>query len=118
MTSSSEHDPNAPQLRGRPRISVDYPVVVTGEGRIAQGIVTNLTITGCEVESPGQFPIGAHVSLRLDPPSARPLIIIALAVVRWQESDRLGIEFVRFEGTAKRQLEDMLNQREISAADE
>jgi hypothetical protein len=77
----------------------------------------NLTITGCEVESPGQFPIGAHVSLRLNPPSARPPITIALAIVRWQEHDRFGLEFVRFEGNAKEQLEDMLNQRESSSTD-
>ncbi|MBK9309113.1 MAG: PilZ domain-containing protein [Nitrospira sp.] len=115
--TSSENNPNAPQPRGRPRISVDYPAVVTSEGRIAQGIVMNLTITGCEVESPGQFPIGVHVSLRLNPPSARPPITIALAIVRWQEEDRFGLEFVRFEGHAKEQLEDMLNQRESSSTD-
>jgi len=77
----------------------------------------NLTITGCEVQSPSQFPIGAHVSIRLDPPSARPPITIALAIVRWQEHDRFGLEFVRFEGNAKEQLEDMLNQRENSSMD-
>ncbi len=77
----------------------------------------NLTIAGCEVENPGQFPIGAHVSLRLDPPSARPPITIALAIVRWQEHDRFGLEFVRFEGDAKEQLGDMLNQRESSSTD-
>lgn len=115
--TSSENKPNAPQPRGRPRVSVDYPAVVTGEGRIAQGTAMNLTITGCEVESPGQFPIGAHVSLSLDPPSARPPITIALAIVRWQRSDRFGLEFIRFEGNAKVQLEDMLNQRENSSMD-
>ena len=115
--TSSENNPNAPQPRGRPRVSVDYPAVVTGEGRIAQGTVMNLTIAGCEVENPGQFPIGTHVSLRLDPPSARPPITITLAIVRWQEHDRFGLEFVRFEGDAKEQLEDMLNQRESSSTD-
>jgi hypothetical protein len=78
----------------------------------------NLTVTGCEVESHGQFPIGAHVSVHVVPPGARPSLIIALAVVRWQKSDRCGLEFVRFEGNAKEQLEDMLNQRETSAEDQ
>lgn len=77
----------------------------------------NLTITGCEVESHSRFPIGLPVSLRLEPPSARPPITIALAIVRWQERDRFGLEFIRFEGNAKAQLEDMLNQRSHSSAD-
>ncbi len=77
----------------------------------------NLTVAGCEVQSHSQFRIGAHVSVQVVPPGARPSITIALAVVRWRHSDRCGFEFVRFEGNAKEQLEDMLNQRESSSAD-
>jgi hypothetical protein len=42
---------------------------------------------------------------------ARPPIVITLAIVRWKRDDRYGIEFVRFQGDAKQQLEDMLDQR-------
>lgn len=77
----------------------------------------NLTVAGGEVESHSQFRIGAHVSVQVIPPGARPSITIALAIVRWQHSDRFGLEFIRFEGNAKVQLEDMLNQRENSSVD-
>jgi hypothetical protein len=77
----------------------------------------NLTVTGGEIESHVQFPVGARVSVHVQPPGARPCITIALAIVRWQQSDRFGLEFVRFEGNAKEQLADMLNQRENSASE-
>jgi hypothetical protein len=49
--------------------------------------------------------------LHVQTSGARPPIVIALAIVRWKRDERYGIEFVRFQGDAKRQLEDMLNQR-------
>ena len=115
--TSSEDNPTERQSRSRPRVPVDYPAVVSGEEGSAEGTVMNLTVTGCEVESPCRFSIGAHVSVHVVPPGARPSLTIALAIVRWQKSDRCGLEFVRFEGNAKEQLEDMLNQRESSVAD-
>ena len=79
--------------------------------------MTNLTIAGCEIESHVQLPIGAGVSLHVQASEARPPIIIALALVRWKNGARFGLEFVRFEGGTKEQLEDMLNQREGPAQD-
>ncbi len=80
-------------------------------------MVMNLTIAGGEIESHVHFPIGAHLCLQVQPCGARPQIVIGLAVVRWKQGDRFGLEFVRFEGDAKRQLEDMLNQRDGSSAE-
>ncbi len=103
--------------RGRLRVPVDYPAQFTGDEGSGQGTVTNLTIAGCEIESHAQLPIGARVCLHVQSPGARPPIIIALAIVRWKNGDRFGLEFVRFEGSTKEQLEDMLNQREAPAED-
>jgi len=116
MTSSEDH-PNEQKPRGRLRIAVDYPAIVTGDEGSAQGTVKNLTVAGCEVEIDRRFCIGAHVAVQVVPPGARPSMTISLAVIRWQHSDRCGLEFVRFEGSAKEQLEDMLNQRPISSMD-
>lgn len=108
---SSEDNPNEQQPRGRPRVPVDYPVKVRGDKDSGDGTVMNLTVAGGEIESHVQFPVGACVSVHVQPPGARPSITIALAIVRWQQRNRFGLEFIRFEGDAKAQLEDMLNQR-------
>lgn len=117
MMPPEQDDEKELQSRGRPRVPVDYPVRFTGDEGSGRGVVRNLTLAGGEVESRIQLPIEARVRLQVQPPGARPLIIIALAIVRWKQGDRFGIEFVRFEGRAKDHLKDMLNQREGSHED-
>ncbi len=112
MTPPNRDSQNESEPRGRPRVPVDYPVLFTGDEGAGHGTVRNLTLAGGEIESHIQFPVGARVCLQVHPPGARPPITIGLAVVRWKQGDRFGLEFVRFEGNAKEQLEDMLNQRD------
>jgi PilZ domain len=100
------------QERGRPRIEVNYPVLLSGEGIEGTGTVTNLTITGGEIESDLPAPIGAHFRVRIQLSGARNPIDIA--TVRWQRVNRFGLEFVRFEGSAKVQLQQMLNQSDVT----
>ena len=102
------------QERGRPRIEVNYPVFLSGEGIEGTGTMTNLTITGGEIESALAVSIGAHVRVRIHLSGARNPINIAVATVRWQRNNRFGVEFVRFEGNAKAQLEQMLNQSDVT----
>ncbi|MBH0202802.1 MAG: PilZ domain-containing protein [Nitrospira sp.] len=112
MMPSEQDDEKELQPRGRPRVPVDYPVQFTADEGAGHGTVRNLTLAGGEVDSQIQLPIGACVRLQVQPPGARPPIIIAFAIVRWKQDDRFGLEFVRFEGKAKDQLKDMLNQHE------
>lgn len=117
MTPPEKGDKRVLQPRGRRRVPVDYPALFTGDAGSGHGTVTNLTIAGCEIESRDQLPIGAGLNLCVQAPEARPPIIINLAIVRWKNGDRFGLEFVRFEGRTKEQLEDMLNQREGTVED-
>ncbi len=110
MATSENDEKNVAQSRSRPRVPVDYPASFTGDDVSGHGTVTNLTLAGGEVKSDMQLPLGTRVSLHVRPPGARPSIVIALAIVRWKEGERFGLEFVRFEGDAKEQLKDMLNQ--------
>lgn len=102
--------------RGRPRIEVNYPVTLSGEGGNGSGTMTNLTITGGEIESEMTATIGTHFRVHVQLSGARSPIDIAIATVRWQRDHRFGVEFVRFEGNAKVQLEEMLNQSDASSS--
>ena len=115
MPPSQDDDKKNTGPRGRLRVPVDYPAAFTGDEGSGEGVVMNLTLAGGEIESQAPLQIGARLCLHVYPPSARPPIVIALAVVRWQQGNRFGLEFVRFEGQAKEQLKDMLNQREDPA---
>lgn len=102
------------QERGRPRIEVDYPVSLSGDGVNGAGTLTNLTITGGEIESDLPAPVGSHFRVHIQLSGARNPIDIAVATVRWQRDHRFGVEFVRFEGNAKSQLQQMLNQSDVT----
>jgi|CXWL01.1.fsa_nt_gi hypothetical protein len=102
--------------RGRPRIEVNYPVTLSGEGEDGTGTMTNLTITGGEIASDLTAQIGARFRVHIQLSGARSPIAIAIATVRWQRDHRFGVEFVRFEGNAKAQLEEMLNQSDASSS--
>jgi hypothetical protein len=84
--------------RGRPRIEVDYPVTLSGEGGDGTGTMTNLTITGGEIESDLRVLVGTHFRVHIQLSGARSPIDVAVATVRWQRDRRFGVEFVRFEG--------------------
>ncbi|ALA57743.1 PilZ domain-containing protein [Nitrospira moscoviensis] len=101
--------------RIRPRVGVDYAVTFTSDHLSGGGTLTNLTIAGAEIRSAVDCPIDAHLCLRIQSSGARPPIVVTLAVVRWKRDDRFGVEFVRFEGQSKQQLEDMLNPHDSSA---
>lgn len=98
----------------RPRIGVDYAVTFTGDRLTGAGTLTNLTIAGAEIQSAVDCSIDAHLCLRIQSSGARPPIVVTLAVVRWKRGDRFGVEFVRFDGQSKQQLQDMLNQHDSS----
>ena len=102
--------------RVRPRIEVDYPATLSGEGGEGTGTMTNLTITGGEIESTVATSVGTHFRVHIHLSGARNPIDIAVATVRWQRDNRFGVEFVRFEGNAKDQLHEMLNQSDASAS--
>ncbi len=99
------------QPRSRPRVAVDYPVLFSGDDTSGEGTLKNLTISGGEIVSEAPLSIGAHLHLLVQTSGARQPIVIMLAIVRWKRDSRCGVEFVRFQGGAKQQLEDMLNQR-------
>ncbi|MDH5640934.1 MAG: PilZ domain-containing protein [Nitrospira sp.] len=103
--------------RSRSRVPVDYHVSFTGDNVSGNGLLKNLAVSGSELETDVQLAIGTHLCLHVNLSGARPLIVIALAIVRWKQDERYGLEFVRFEGQAKQQLQDMLNQRDDSPAD-
>lgn len=99
------------ESRFRSRVAVDYPVFFSGGDTSGEGRLNNLTISGGEIVSEVPFSIGTQLHLRVQSSGARPPIVITLAIVRWNRDDRYGIEFVQFQGDAKQQLEDMLDQR-------
>ena len=94
---------------------MDFPATFTTDQQSGSGTLKNLTIAGAEIQSQANLSIGSRLSLSIHASGARPPIVVTVAVVRWKHSDRLGLEFVGFDGRSKQQLEDMLNPHDSSS---
>ncbi len=91
--------------RRSPRIPVSGSVAFSGEDIAGQARVSDLSVSGCVLETGTvrEFPINAYLSLRLDVPDHQGLLEIDLAAVRWSQGRKAGLEFIRLDpGTQTR----------------
>ncbi len=77
------------------RVPVECSVVFAGDGIVGEGRALDVSIPGCLLESPQATRVGDYVRLRLFLPDDKPPLSIQLAVVRWVEGTRFGVEFIR-----------------------
>src|SRR5688500_13470348 len=81
--------------RRYPRFLVDYPVVIAGDGIVAQGKLSDLSRGGCAINTDVTAVCGLYLEVRIllhDDPAP---LKIDLAPIRWMAPGRLGIEFIR-----------------------
>jgi len=77
------------------RVPVECSVVFAGEALIGEGRVVDVSLPGCLMESPEAVKPGDYVQLKLFLPDQEPAIRVPLAVVRWAQGSRVGVEFIR-----------------------
>ena len=77
------------------RVPVECSVVFAGEAVIGEGRVIDVSLPGCLMESPESVKPGDYVQLKLFLPDQQPVISVPLAVVRWADGNRVGVEFIR-----------------------
>lgn len=64
------------------------------EGGQGQGIVRDISVSGCGIETEAAVPVGALVLLQLEP-EGEPPIDIDVAEVRSRQARRIGVRFAR-----------------------
>ena len=62
---------------------------------IGEGLIHNLSQTGCLVECHRRMLEGSYMAVRLLLPDTTPALIIELAAVRWIREEYFGIEFLK-----------------------
>ena len=90
--------------RGSPRVDVSAPAAFLSEGFVGDGQITNLSASGCVIESDHIFHPGDHVALRLRVPDEGEPLDTDLATVRWVEGRKCGVEFIRISEKTKERL--------------
>jgi len=78
-----------------PRVELICKVILAGDQSCCEGRVLDVSLPGCLIECVHPLRVGDYVQLRLFlPDQARPMNV-PLAAVRWVDSGRAGVEFIR-----------------------
>ena len=72
-------------------------VTLSCGARVGEGAVVDVTVPGCQLETPFPLEPGQSVQLRVYLDSIRPMRV-DLGIVRWVRDGKAGIEFIRMAG--------------------
>jgi hypothetical protein len=97
--------------RYQERISVSSPVIFTIGSHVGEGIVLDLTIPGCLIQSPIGLKKGEYLQLKMVLPGMKIPFSVALGAVRWNKGTHFGVEFIKTSATDSRVLSHFISQR-------
>ncbi len=92
------------------RIQARLPARSSGEGPEQEGVVTDVSIAGCSLETAHPIVEGDLVELHLRVREGEPPIVVDAAVVRYAGPWRVGLEFLRMREEAKERLRDLVHR--------
>jgi len=78
------------------RVPLECAVGYVGELFLGKGRISNVSLSGCQLEGVHKaMKRGDSVHLRVFIPDHQTPLNVPLAVVRWVEKNRVGLEFIR-----------------------
>ena len=86
-------------------------------GGLREGVVTDVTMSGCCLQSHAPVPVNTYLELWLQTSPIAPRIVVELAAVRWVLDNQCGIEFLGFRPEDKAQLERLIEWQTTDGKD-
>jgi PilZ domain len=96
--------------RIHPRLSVDYPVIFGGAPFVGEGMVSDLSLTGCSVNCDRTVLIGSYIKLSVLLPDPTASLFIELGKIRWVQGKTFGVEFIRLATLTRHRLDRVVSQ--------
>lgn len=96
--------PSTLQRRQRLRLPVKLPVILSSVYGKSRGVITDLSMRGCALESELSLDEGSVVRLQVRVPNERTVITVDYAAVRTVKDRRVGLEFLNIAQDAKDRL--------------
>ncbi len=90
--------------RQHPRFQTQLSIAFSGHNVAGSGQVTDLALGGCAVESSIAVPTGIPLALRVLLPEGGDPLEVDMAVVRWVEVGKCGLEFLIMPGESQQRL--------------
>lgn len=96
--------------RTYPRYPTQYPIIFGWASGVGEGLVTNLSFSGCTVQC-GRTPlVGAEVRVSVLLPDRTQALSIENGTIKWVEGCQFGVEFQRLALDARQQLNHTLRK--------
>ncbi len=89
------NDEEIMEERTASRCPVHCPIVFKGDLMLGKGTLTNLSPSGCGVQSTTILQKGVYLSVTMSLPHRESPLDIGLATVRWSLGSKFGLEFIR-----------------------
>jgi len=90
------------------RFPLFYPVIFGGAPFVGEGILTNLSLTGCSVMCDREVLCGSDVRVTVFLPDQTPALSIDLGKIKWVQGHEFGVEFLRLPLEARQRLNSTL----------
>lgn len=91
-----------------PRYRLRYPVVFGGAPFVGEGILINLSFSGCSVLCDREVQCGSHIRVSVLLPDQAHALTIELGTVKWVEGNQFGVEFLRLPQETRQRLNSRL----------
>jgi hypothetical protein len=84
------------QPRCHLRVPVRYPASIQYDTGAGEGILFDLSPTGCRMHSDIALNAGAYLTLQIAVSQERNPLAVEVSIVRWCKDGNFGVEFLRY----------------------
>jgi hypothetical protein len=84
------------QPRCHLRVPVHYPASIHCDTGAGEGVLFDLSPTGCRMRSDIEMNAGAYLALRIAVTQEPTPLAVEVSVVRWCKDGHFGVEFLRY----------------------
>jgi len=96
--------------RIHPRLPVAYPVIFGGAPFVGEGVVSDLSVSGCSVTCERTVLTGSYIKLSVVLPDPTSSLFIELGKIRWVREKAFGVEFIRVPTLTRHRLDRVVSQ--------
>ena len=96
------------QPRCRLRVPVGYPASIQSDTGAGEGVLLDLSPTGCRMRSDIALNAGAYLALQIAVAQEPIPLAVEVSVVRWCKDGHFGVEFLRFSQGDRERVTDLV----------
>ena len=96
-----------------PRYRLHYPIIFGGAPFVGEGVLTNLSFSGCSVSCDREVQCGSHVRVSVLLPDQAHALTIELGMIKWVQGHQFGVAFVRLPEETRQRLNQTLRMELI-----